>query len=64
MNNLHLIGEQPRWRVAIVALLAKLMGVLIHVEGIPFGSVRTRRRKDREAAATSSGSVHGLPRDA
>ena len=45
MTNLKLIEDQPRWRVTTVALFAKLMGVLIHVEGIPFGSNRTRNCK-------------------
>jgi hypothetical protein len=43
MVNLQLIQDQPRWRVALVATIARLVGVLIHVEGIPFGSGRTRR---------------------
>lgn len=42
MMNLQLIENQPRWRVATVARFAKLMGVCIHVEGIPFGSNRSR----------------------
>lgn len=43
MINLHLIEEQPHWRVAFVHWFAKAMGVCVHVEGIPFGSSRTRR---------------------
>jgi hypothetical protein len=43
MLNLKFIEFQPRWRVAAVALFAKLMGVLIHVEGAPFGSNRSRK---------------------
>lgn len=40
-----------RWRVLPVHLVAKLLGVLVHVEGMPFGSNRTRlanlpRRED------------------
>ncbi|MCY0910881.1 hypothetical protein [Massilia antarctica] len=30
-----------RWRVLPVHLIAKLLGVLVHIEGIPFGSSRT-----------------------
>jgi hypothetical protein len=41
--NLHLIQGQPRWRVAVVALFAKAVGVCVHVEGFPFGSSRKRR---------------------
>lgn len=48
MLNLHLIERQPLWRVAVVARFAKLMGVLIHVEGIPFGSSRSRRKEAGE----------------
>ena len=37
MLNLKLIKDQPRWRVAMVHLVAKALGVLILVEGFPFG---------------------------
>ena len=30
-----------KWRVLPVHLVAKLFGVLVHVEGMPFGSART-----------------------
>lgn len=42
MRNLHLIQGQPKWRVAVIAIMAKLLGILIHVEGLPFGSSRLR----------------------
>jgi hypothetical protein len=45
MQNLKFVECQPRWRVGIVALFAKLMGVLIHVEGIPMGSGRSRKKQ-------------------
>ncbi len=57
MLNLHLIEKQPRWRIALVAWFAKLVGVCIHVEGIPFGSVRTRR-------PVAGNSTEGQPDDA
>lgn len=43
MMNLQLVEDQPRWRVAVVVYFAKLMGVCIHVEGLPFGSIRSRK---------------------
>lgn len=49
--NVHLIEKQPRWRVRLVHYFAKLMGVLIHVEGIPFGSARSRRAQQGKAVA-------------
>lgn len=61
MKNLNLIETQPRWRVAIVALFAKLMGVTIHVKSIPFGSNRTQKHNAATALgnqATSSGTAH------
>lgn len=39
MNRTH---THARWRVLPVHLVAKLFGVLIKVEGMPFGSSRTR----------------------
>ena len=51
MLNLKLVEDQPHWRVAVVARFAKLMGVLIHVEGIPFGSNRSRKHKVGEGLA-------------
>lgn len=44
MMNLKYVESQPHWRVATVALFAQMMGVLIHVEGIPFGSNRSRKK--------------------
>ena len=55
MLNLKLIERHPRWRVWVVANLAKLMGVQIHVEGIPFGSSRTREPQARSGVAGSAG---------
>ncbi len=60
MMNLKLVEDQPRWRVAVVAIFAKLMGVLIHVEGIPFGSNRTRiGRFANEMGARNAGQALG-----
>ena len=62
MLNLKFIESQPRWRVAVVALFAKLMGVLIHVEGIPFGSARSRKKQAPglvgKASAASQAASH------
>lgn len=44
MMNLKLIRWQPHWRVALVARFAQIVGVQIHVEGIPFGSSRTKTK--------------------
>lgn len=51
MLNLEHIEHQPRWRIAVVHYFAKLMGVCIHVEGIPFGSPRKRRTQTGEGMA-------------
>jgi len=63
MQNLKFLEDQPQWRVAVVATFAKLLGVLIHVEGIPFGSNRTRKRQASqamgEAGNTASGQTTG-----
>jgi hypothetical protein len=48
MTNLQLIEEYPRWRVWLVALAAKMIGVVVHVEGIPFGSSRLRKSQPGE----------------
>lgn len=56
MFNLHLIENQPHWRVALVARFAQLIGVMVHVEGFPFGSKRNYRQ-----GATASGGVEGPP---
>lgn len=44
MINLKLIHDQPRWRVALIHGAARLIGVLVHVEGFPFGSKRNYRQ--------------------
>jgi hypothetical protein len=53
MMNLSLVKNQPRWRVAAVAAVAKLMGVVIHVEGVPFGSYRSRSRHPQKEVGDS-----------
>lgn len=54
MVNLQLIENQPRWRVWLIARAAQILGVLIHVEGIPFGSSRNHRK-----GTSASGGVAG-----
>lgn len=48
MLNLKHVEDQPRWRVAAVAYFAKMMGVFIYVEGIPFGSNRLCKIRGKE----------------
>lgn len=55
MLNLKLIEDQPHWRVSLVARFAALLGVLIHVEGIPFGSNRTRKHQVTETMGDEGG---------
>jgi hypothetical protein len=43
MTNLNLITHTPHFRVRLVSHLARMLGILIHVEGIPFGSDRCVR---------------------
>lgn len=57
MMNLQLIENQPRWRIWVVARFAKLMGVCIRVEGIPFGSIRTLKKTSE--AQTAMGAPAG-----
>ena len=42
VNNLKLV-RQASWRVVIVHFVAKLVGLLVHVEGLPYGSSRNYR---------------------
>lgn len=49
MTNLQLIEDQPRWRVALLHYIAKLIGVTFKVEGVPFGSF-PRVNTDRVSA--------------
>lgn len=63
MMNLKLIERQPRWRVWVVAWFSRVMGVCIHVEGIPFGSIRLRKVRTQAESplgtAQSSGQIGG-----
>ena len=63
MLNLKFVEGQPHWRVAVVARFAQLMGVLIHVEGIPFGSNRKRTHRPQDSmgaqGASSGGQIVG-----
>jgi len=40
MINANLIDHAPAWKLAIIHFVAKVLGVLVKVEGIPFGSTR------------------------
>lgn len=53
MINLKLIRDLPRWRVGVVHLFAKAMGVLIHVEGFPFGSSRLKEARGLDVGKTT-----------
>ena len=58
MMNLKLIERQPHWRVWIVAWFSRIMGVVVHVEGIPFGSSRIcakRAKNETDLGTTESG---------
>lgn len=48
MYNLNLV-TQDSWRVRIVHYVAKAVGLLVHVEGIPFGTNRIYQRGTIEA---------------
>lgn len=43
MSNLQMVEGYPRWAVWFVAQVARLVGIVIHVEGIPFGAPRLRK---------------------
>lgn len=45
----------PFWRVALIHLLAKLLGVLVHVDGLPFGSARIYRASPEGRVSTGPG---------
>lgn len=54
--------QQPAWRVGLLHYVAKALGVLAHVEGLPIGSNRIYPRwfdrhgeGSREAGASANG---------
>lgn len=51
---IRLIENQPHWRVLVVHHIAKIMGVLVHVEGCPFGSSRCWRKKTKGQLGTTA----------
>lgn len=61
MINLKLIRDLPRWRVGVVHVVARLMGVLIHVEGFPFGSSRLKEARGCDVGE-ASGKVAAIGR--
>ena len=54
-GNLKLI-TQSGWRVLILDVTARALGVLAHVEGIPIGSQRLLRKSNPEVFNGSSSS--------
>jgi hypothetical protein len=59
MMNLKLVERQPHWRVWLVVMFAKLVGVTFNVEGIPFGSNRSRKPAPKGVVATAQGGSTG-----
>lgn len=47
----------PKWKTLILHSLAKLLGVLIHIEGIPYGSTRTYFKKTDTKKNTCGGPI-------
>lgn len=46
-----------KWRVLPVHLVAKLLGVLVHVEGMPFGSARNYLSSAEKSIGVSGGPI-------
>ncbi|MCK1718849.1 hypothetical protein [Bradyrhizobium sp. 141] len=63
MPNLDLIEHQPHWRIWLVAKFSRLMGVTVHVEGIPFGSGRLRKEREKAEGLVGSSIGETIPRD-
>lgn len=57
MVNVKLIEHQPHWRVALIHIVAKIIGVAVHVEGLPFGSWRNVQRQRAVSCSGSAGSI-------
>jgi hypothetical protein len=49
------LAYSRNWKVRMIAGLARMLGVLIHIEGLPYGSARNLRR----AATDDGGSILG-----
>lgn len=56
----------PTWRVWLLHLIAKALGVLVHVEGFPYGSVRLYRKSEygKPRASGSVGISGSIPSEA
>ena len=59
-NTAHL-NHQSRVRVMVIHIFSKMLGVLVHVEGCPYGSNRTWKRHNIESGrhAAFGGSTLG-----
>lgn len=57
MINLKLVQDQPRWRVGLLHLIARAIGVQFKVDGWPFGSPRNRRPTSTDCEHV--GALHG-----
>ncbi|TWI69032.1 hypothetical protein IP91_00097 [Pseudoduganella lurida] len=51
----ELYSIYPKWRLRLLHLFAKALGVLVHVRGCPFGSVRLYRRSPEGNPANRTG---------
>jgi hypothetical protein len=59
--NKSLIKTYPAWRICVIDLVAKALGVLVHIEAYPFGFARIYRRSPAGSVNTGHGSARALP---
>ena len=48
------LGRSPNWRVRLLHRVAQAVGVLIHIDGLPYGTARNMDFGDRESGCSQS----------
>lgn len=53
-------GGMVNWRVRLVHVAAQIAGILVHVEGLPYGTRRNLKPRETTAAASGGHRMQGL----
>lgn len=60
-SNANLTMYGAGWRMRLLALCGRLLGIQFHVQGLPFGAAYDRQRTDAWFAKQNAGSLASGP---
>lgn len=58
--NMNKTQIYPQWRVLVIHIIAKLLGVLVHVDGMPLGSSRIYLNAIKAVKTANGGAIGSI----